>query len=112
MRKKKLSALLSVALISSAASASDLLQAYRDALVYDSQFSSAKLQRDAGRERQVQGRSALLPQAGFNATVAKVNGDGSSTNGPFKLDYTDQRYALQLKQQLYNLARFIAYDQS
>jgi len=118
MRMKKLSAILSVAMMSGSASALDLLQAYRDALVYDSQFASAKLQRDAGRERQVQGRAALLPQAGFNASVAKVNGDGSSTNAltglptPFKLDYTDQRYVLQLKQPLYNLSSFIAFDQS
>jgi outer membrane protein len=115
---KKLSAILSVAMMSGSASALDLLQAYRDALVYDSQFASAKLQRDAGRERQVQGRAALLPQAGFNASVAKVNGDGSSTSAltglptPFKLDYTDQRYVLQLKQPLYNLSSFIAFDQS
>jgi len=118
MRMKKLSAILSVAMMSGSASALDLLQAYRDALVYDSQFASAKLQRDAGRERQVQGRAALLPQAGFNASVAKVNGDGSSTSAltglptPFKLDYTDQRYVLQLKQPLYNLSSFIAFDQS
>jgi outer membrane protein len=118
MRMKKLSAILSVAIMSGSASALDLLQAYRDALVYDSQFASAKLQRDAGRERQVQGRAALLPQAGFNASVAKVNGDGSSTSAltglptPFKLDYTDQRYVLQLKQPLYNLSSFIAFDQS
>lgn len=118
MRMKKLSAILSLAMMSGSASALDLLQAYRDALVYDSQFASAKLQRDAGRERQVQGRAALLPQAGFNASVAKVNGDGSSTSAltglptPFKLDYTDQRYVLQLKQPLYNLSSFIAFDQS
>lgn len=118
MRMKKLSAILSVAMMSGSASALDLLQAYRDALVYDSQFASAKLQRDAGRERQVQSRAALLPQAGFNASVAKVNGDGSSTSAltglptPFKLDYTDQRYVLQLKQPLYNLSSFIAFDQS
>jgi outer membrane protein len=116
MRQTQLSTLLALALASSGASALDLLQAYRDALQYDSQFASARLQRDAGRERQVQGRAALLPQAGFNATVAKVNGEGSSNASgiptPFKLDYTDQRYVLQLKQPLYNLGSFIAYDQS
>ena len=115
MRQTQLSALLALALASNCASALDLLQAYRDALQYDSQFASAKLQRDAGRERQVQGRAALLPQAGFNATVAKVNGD---TTNPFRpgtlstLDYTDQKYVVQLKQPLYNLGSFIAYDQS
>lgn len=114
MRKTQLSALLSLVLISSTASAADLLQAYRDAMVYDSQFASAKLQRDAGRERQVQGRSALLPQAGFNASVAKVMGDTTNplTRQPTSLDYTDQKYTLQLKQPLYNLGSFIAYDQS
>jgi outer membrane protein len=114
MRKTQLSALLSLVLISSTASGADLLQAYRDAMVYDSQFASAKLQRDAGRERQVQGRSALLPQAGFNASVAKVMGDTTNplTRQPTSLDYTDQKYTLQLKQPLYNLGSFIAYDQS
>ncbi|MFM7485002.1 MAG: TolC family outer membrane protein, partial [Burkholderiaceae bacterium] len=69
-----------------------------------------------GRERQVQGRAGLLPQAGFNAQVSKVTGD--STNFFLRpaqqspVDYTDQKYVLQLKQPLYNLGSFIAYDQS
>lgn len=113
MRMKKLSAILSVALMSSSASALDLLQAYRDALAYDSQFASAKLQRDAGRERQVQGRAALLPQAGFNAQISKIDGENIlPPNVPRPLNYTDQKYAIQLKQPLYNLSSFIAYDQS
>jgi outer membrane protein len=113
MRMKKLSAILSVAMMSGSASALDLLQAYRDALVYDSQFASAKLQRDAGRERQVQGRAALLPQAGFNAQVSKIDGENIlPPSAPRPLNYTDQKYVLQLKQPLYNLSSFIAYDQS
>ena len=55
MRKTQLGALLAAALISSNAAALDLLQAYRAALQYDSQFASAKLQRDAGREQEVVG---------------------------------------------------------
>lgn len=114
MRKTQLSTLLAATLISSNATALDLLQAYRAAVQHDSQFASAKLQRDAGRERQVQGRAALLPQAGFNAQVAKIMGDTTNplTRQPTTLDYTDQKYALQLKQPLYNLSSFIAYDQS
>ena len=114
MRQTKLSAILALALASGSTSALDLLQAYRDALQYDSQFASAKLQRDAGRERQVQGRAALLPQAGFNAQVSKITGDTTNplTRQPTSLDYTDQKYVLQLKQPLYNLGSFIAYDQS
>jgi len=34
------------------------------------------------------------------------------TRQPTSLDYTDQKYTLQLKQPLYNLGSFIAYDQS
>ncbi len=114
MRKTPLAALVTAALLSMNASALDLVQAYRDALTYDSQLASARLQQEANREKKVQGRAGLLPQAGFSAQVAKVTGDGNSAlaGGPFKLDYTDQKYQVQLKQPLFNMGSFIAWDQS
>jgi outer membrane protein len=115
MRKTPLATLVTAALLSMNASALDLLQAYQDALAYDSQIASARLQRDAGREKQTQGLAGLLPQAAFTAAVSKVTGDGTSTQAPggvFKLDYTDQKYQIQLKQPLFNVSSFIAYNQS
>lgn len=111
MRKTPLATLVTAALLSMNASALDLVQAYKDALTYDSQLASARLQQEANREKKVQGRAGLLPQAGFNAQVSKVSGSGSF-NGPINIDYTDQKYQLQLKQPLFNMGSFIAYDQS
>lgn len=111
MPKTSLATLVSAALLSMNASALDLLQAYKDALTYDSQLASARLQQEATREKKVQGRAGLLPQAGFSAQVSKVNGSGTF-NGPINIDYTDQKYQVQLKQPLFNLSNFIAYDQS
>ena len=53
MRKTSVATLVTALLMAGNASALDLLQAYRDAQAYDSQFSSARLQRDATRERVV-----------------------------------------------------------
>ena len=44
------------------ASAVDLMQVYKDALVNDAQFSAARAARLAGAERSIQGRAGLLPE--------------------------------------------------
>ncbi len=114
MRKTTLATLLSAALMSFDASAIDLLQAYKDAQAYDSQFASARLQRDAGRERQVQGRAGLLPQVGFSANMSQVNGEVSDPN-PLRsgsLSYRPENYQVQLQQPLYRPANAEAYEQS
>jgi len=112
MRKTPLATGLAVLLLSANASALDLLQAYRDAQSYDSQFSSARLQRDATRERLVQGRAGLLPQVGLTAAVNRIEGDARFQQGSVPLSYTADSYQLQLRQPLYNLGSLTAYDQS
>lgn len=111
MRKTPLAILLTALLVSANASALDLLQAYKDAQAYDSQFASARQQRDATREREVQARAGLLPQVGLNAAVNRVDGDAKLAQGSVPIGYTADSYQLQLRQPLYNLASLTAYDQ-
>ncbi len=111
MRKTPLATLLTALLMSANASALDLLQAYKEAQGYDSQFASARLQRDAVRERQVQARAGLLPQVGLNAAINRIDGEASLVQGTIPIGYTADSYQLQLRQPLYNLASLTAYDQ-
>lgn len=113
MRKTTLATLVSAALMSFDASAIDLLQAYRDAQAYDSQIASARLQRDAGRERQVQGRAGLLPQVGLNANITQNNPSYSQTQpgSPSPSGYRSETYQVQLQQPLYRPANIEVYEQ-
>ncbi len=111
MRKTPLATLVTALLVSANASALDLLQAYKDAQAYDSQFSSARLQRDATRERQVQARAGLLPQVGLNAAINRIDGEAVLAQGTIPIGYTADSYQLQLRQPLYNLASLTTYDQ-
>ena len=112
MRKTTLATLIIGALLSTDASALDLLQAFHDAQTYDSQFASARAQRDAAHEAAVQGRAGLLPSAALTAGVNQVNGDASTSVGKLPIDYTADSYQLQLKQPLFNLGNVAAYNQS
>ncbi len=114
MRKTTLATLVSAALMSLDASAIDLLQAYKDAQAYDSQFASARLQRDAGRERQVQGRAGLLPQVGFNANITQNEPSYTQTQpgAAAPSGYRSETYQVQLQQPLYRPANIEAYEQS
>ncbi len=111
MRKTTLATLIAGALLSQQACALDLLQAFNDAQAYDSQLASARAQRDATREAEVQGRAGLLPSAALTAGVNKINGDAATTQGKLPIDYTADSYQLQLKQPLFNLGNKAAYDQ-
>ena len=111
MRKTTLATLVTAALMSMDASALDLLQSYKDALAYDSQFASAMMQRDAGRERVVQARAGLLPQVGVNASIQKVDGTAKTNAGSQPVSYQPENYAIQLQQPLYRPANYAAYQQ-
>jgi outer membrane protein len=64
--------------LSSAAHATDLLEAYELARQSDPQLSAAESQKNAQGEGVVQARSALLPQISADATLADSDGDSSS----------------------------------
>ena len=109
MRKTPLAALIASALLSLDATALDLMEAYREAQAYDSQFASARAAREANSEKSVQGRAGLLPSVNLTASANKVT--GQSTLNP-NIDYTANSYQLQLRQPLYNRANSDIYEQS
>ena len=103
MRKTPLAVLIASALLSLDATALDLMQAYRAAQAYDSQFASARAAREANSEKSVQGRAGLLPSVTLTPSTSKVTGDA---------DYSANGYQLLLKQPLYNSASSNVYEQS
>ena len=84
------------------AQAIDLLQAYRDAQAYDSQFASARAAREANLEKSVQGRAGLLPQINLNGNASRIEGS-SSPSQPGRsndISYSSNTLQLQLQQPL------------
>ncbi len=109
MKKTPLAVLIASALLSLDATALDLMEAYRAAQAYDSQFASARAAREANSEKSVQGRAGLLPSVTVTGTANKVNGE--STLNP-NINYSANSYQLQLRQPLYNRASGDVYEQS
>jgi outer membrane protein len=109
MKKTPLAVLIASALLSLDATALDLMEAYRSAQAYDSQFASARAAREANSEKSVQGRAGLLPSVTVTGTANKVNGE--STLNP-NINYSANSYQLQLRQPLYNRASGDVYEQS
>ena len=111
MRTTRLASLIAACLGMNAmhVQALDLLQAYRDAQAFDSQFASARATREANLEKTVQGRAGLLPQVGFTGSVSKIEGHSSQ---PSDISYQSNTLQLQLQQPLYRPANIAAYEQS
>lgn len=113
MRKSIIATFIATAFMSLNAGASDLLQIYKEALVNDAQFSSARAAKQAGAERAVQGRSALLPRIGMSVSGSKTNthfdpdiGNSSTRNS------TSRSISMSLNQPLFNLGTWESYEQS
>ena len=111
MRTTRLASLIAACLGMTAmnAQALDLLQAYRDAQAFDSQFASARATREANLEKTAQGRAGLLPQVGITGSVSKIEGHSSQ---PSDISYNSNTLQLQLQQPLYRPANIAAYEQS
>ena len=108
MRRKLTAVLLAGLGVALNAGAADLLQVYQSARQNDAQFASARASRDAGREKAVQGRAALLPTLGASGSYAHTNTD---IDGYGKMDYTSNGYAISLSQPLFRWANFEQYRQ-
>jgi len=92
-----------------AASATNLLQAYRDALDHDAAYAMAKANRDAGLEKLPLGRSALLPNVTASANTAW--NDLHNTSDGFQTWYNSNGYNVQLTQPLFNWPSWQGYKQ-
>lgn len=93
--------------VSSSAHAIDLLEMYKEAVVNDAQFASARASLAAGQERGPQGRAGLLPTVALTGGYNRV-GVRSESAIP---DYTSRNYALTLSQPLFRLANWETYKQ-
>ena len=111
MRITRLASLIAacVGMNATHAQAIDLLQAYRDAQAFDSQFASARATREANLEKTVQGRAGLLPQVGITGSISKIEGHSSQ---PSDISYNSNTLQLQLQQPLYRPANIAVYEQS
>ena len=113
MRKSIIASVIATAFLSFNAGASDLLQIYKEALLNDAQFSSARAAKLAGQERSVQGRSSLLPSVGLSAGVTKTHSEFDPDKGPTTTsNSTGRSMTLSLSQPLFNLATWENYEQS
>lgn len=110
---KKLSLLVSAALVAGSAGAADLLQVYRLAQENDPQFLAARYQADAGREKEAQGLSGLLPTLGASANTQwnDIDRDLRGSNVSAKAKYNSNGYTVTLTQPLFRLQNIAAYQQ-
>ena len=114
MRTTHLASMLATALLAMDVHALDLLQAYRDAQAFDSQFASARAAREAGMEKSAQGRAGLLPQITINGNGNRIEGSTSGRTLPGQssdISYTSSTLQLQLQQPLYRPANLQVYEQ-
>lgn len=117
IRKAKLVVALIALQGAGLASAADLVSVYREALVSDAQFASARSAYLAGREKIVQGKAGLLPQITANASWNYTNLDAKFINGGFpgaggQRDFPTRAYGVQLTQPLYRPQNYETFEQS
>lgn len=113
MRKSIIATFIATAFISLNAGASDLLQIYKEALLNDAQFSAARASKQAGQERSVQGRSALLPRVGLTGGISKTRSEFDPDVGTtVKSTSNGNSMTLSLSQPLFNLGAWENYEQS
>lgn len=91
------------------ASAADLLSVYRDALVSDPVYQSARAQYQATSERLPQARSGYLPFITANAGVTRYWLDREGTPS---FDYTYKTYGVTLSQPIFRMQNWIAIGQA
>ena len=110
--KKTLALLISALLGATSAQANDLLTVYREAQAYDAQFAAARASLAAGKEKDAQGLSGLLPTIGLYANTV-WNEIDSTRGGPVTLstDYNSNRWQVRLAQPIFRWQNFMAYRQ-
>lgn len=109
MNRKRLVLLLAASGIAFSAQGADLLGVYRDAVVSDPVFQSARAQYQAGLERLPQARAGYLPGISGSASVFQNNVD---REGASDLNYSSQSYSVLLSQPLFRWQNWIAISQA
>jgi outer membrane protein len=114
MKKTLLASLIGLALSGGAWAATDLLNAYRDAIAYDAQFASARASADAGREKLPQGRAGLLPSINATANTTWNDSDTTRRTSPpvsSSLNYNTHGWTVQLSQPIFRWQNWMQYQQ-
>jgi len=105
MRKSLIATLIAGALLSLNVSAADLLQVYKDAIMNDAQYASARSSLAAGQEKAPQGLAGLLPVISASGGYMR----NEQVGGPNA--YNSNNYALTLTQPLFRWANIQQYQQ-
>ena len=108
MKLTRIAAALAVTFAPAAWSA-DLLGVYRDALVSDPVYQSARAQYVATAERLPQARSGYLPLV---TGTAAINHYWLDREGTPNFDYTYKTYGVTLSQPIFRMQNWIAIDQA
>ncbi|MFZ6646315.1 TolC family outer membrane protein [Undibacterium sp. TJN25] len=113
MRKPIIAVLIAGAFLSLNAGATDLLQIYKDALLNDAQFGSARASLAAGQEKPIQGRALILPTIAISGSDTRARNNVSSDAFLGSVEYTGNTnvYALTLSQPLFRWANWQQYQQ-
>ncbi len=113
MRKIQLATLLAAACVGGAAHGATLLQVYQEALANDPVIASARANLQAGREKEPQAFSQLLPQISASLTSTRTLGDISVPIAGVSGDRnnTTNTYLVSLTQPLFRLANWEAWQQ-
>ncbi|MDR2690540.1 MAG: TolC family outer membrane protein [Azoarcus sp.] len=99
-RGKRLFAAILAFTLAGAASAADLLDIYRDALASDARHAAARAQFEAGQEKTIQGRSALLPTVALTAHTRWNDVETRAAGATSATRYGSNAYAIQITQPL------------
>jgi outer membrane protein len=111
MRNPVIATLLAGALLSLNAHATDLLQAYREALANDAQYASARATLVAGQEKSVQGRAGLLPTVAVSGSYSRNTLDNKTALNRSNVDYSGNGYTLSLSQPLFRVGNWEQYKE-
>ncbi len=111
----RISLWLAVLLSALPAFAADLVQVYREALVYDAQYAAARAAAAAGREKLPQALAGLLPTISASGSTFWNDGvyDTNVTGIPrSQTKYNSNTYGVNLTQPLFRWQNFVQYGQS
>jgi outer membrane protein len=103
-------------LFAPSAGALDLMQAYREALLNDPQFASARATLEAGREKLPQGRALVLPTVNATANTtwndANVTFSTNPPSDPVARKFNSNGWNVNLTQPIFRWQNVVQYSQA
>lgn len=98
--------------LSQSSHAMDLVQVYKEALVNDPVYESARYSLAAGQEQLTQGRAGLLPLLEARGNYSRIDRDTEDATGTsISRDYRSNTYSVSLTQPLFRWANWKQFQQ-